>query len=88
MVIPLAIGLLGQNGGDMPLMLDGRPLERGVLTLKEPSQGSIFSGIADLRFLAAHDSDPFNRWQAEQTLAMSLLATNVAALRKGSRYLL
>ena len=24
----------------------------------------------DLRFLAAHDSDPFNRWQAVQTLAM------------------
>ena len=23
----------------------------------------------DLRFLAAHDSDPFNRWQAVQTLA-------------------
>ena len=83
-MIPLAIGLLGKNGGDMPLMLDSRPLERGVLTLKEPSQSSIFSGIADLRFLAAHDSDPFNRWQAVQTLAMSLLATNVAALRKGA----
>ena len=89
-------------------MLDGRPLERGVLTLKEPSQSFIFSGIAerpipslnrgfsapvklslpiepdDLRFLAAYDSDPFNRWQAVQTLAMSLLTTNVAALRKGA----
>src|SRR3984885_4566025 len=38
----------------------------------------------DLRFLAAHDSDPFNRWQAVQTLAMSLLTSNVAALRKGA----
>ena len=36
----------------------------------------------DLRFLAAHDRDPFNRWQAVQTLAMSLLTDNVAALRK------
>ena len=26
----------------------------------------------DLRFLAAHDADPFNRWQAVQTLAMTL----------------
>jgi aminopeptidase N len=107
MVIPLAIGLL-KNGGELPLELDGRPLERGVLTLKEPSQSFTFSGIAerpipslnrgfsapvklsfpiepdDLRFLAAYDSDPFNRWQAVQTLAMSLLTTNVAALRKGA----
>ena len=35
----------------------------------------------DLRFLAAHDPDPFNRWQAVQTLAMSLLTGNVSALR-------
>ena len=108
MVIPLAIGLLGKNGGELPLVLDGRPLERGVLTLKEPSQSFTFSGIAerpipslnrgfsapvklsfpiepdDLRFLAAYDFDLFNRWQAVQTLAMSLLTTNVAALRKGA----
>src|SRR5262245_39211598 len=36
---------------------------------------------ADLRFLAARDSDPFNRWQAVQTLATSLLIDNVAAIR-------
>jgi aminopeptidase N len=35
----------------------------------------------DLRFLAAHDSDPFNRWQAVQTLAANVLIDNVAALR-------
>jgi aminopeptidase N len=38
----------------------------------------------DLRFLAAHDVDPFNRWQAGQTLAMTLLTANVAALRHGA----
>jgi aminopeptidase N len=37
----------------------------------------------DLRFLAAHDTDPFNRWQAVQTLATSLLIDNVAAVRAG-----
>jgi aminopeptidase N len=37
----------------------------------------------DLRFLAAHDNDPFNRWQALQTLATNLLIDNVAALRAG-----
>jgi aminopeptidase N len=37
----------------------------------------------DLRFLAAHDSDAFNRWQAVQTLATSLLVGNANALRAG-----
>jgi aminopeptidase N len=31
----------------------------------------------DLRFLAAHDSDPFNRWQALQTLATGVLIDSV-----------
>src|SRR6266508_3415566 len=35
----------------------------------------------DLRFLAAHDADPFNRWQALQTLATRLLLDNTAASR-------
>jgi aminopeptidase N len=108
MVIPLAIGLVGRDGADLPLLLDGRPLERGVLELRQPSQSFIFAGIAErpipslnrgfsapiklsvpiepdeLRFLAAHDADPFNRWQAVQSLAMSLLKVNVAALRSGT----
>ena len=37
----------------------------------------------DLRFLAARDSDPFNRWQAVQSLATRLLVDNVAAIRSG-----
>jgi aminopeptidase N len=40
-------------------------------------------GADDLRFLAAHDNDPFNRWQAVQMLATRLLTDNVAALRAG-----
>ncbi len=108
MVIPLALGLVGKDGGDLPLMLDGRPLDRGVIELTEPSRSFLFTGIAEapipslnrnfsapvkltlpiepdaLRFLAAHDSDPFNRWQAVQTLAMALLTENVAALRRGA----
>ena len=35
----------------------------------------------DLTFLAAHDSDPFNRWQAVQSLANAPLIDNVAAIR-------
>ena len=108
MVIPLALGLVGRDGGDLPLMLDGRPLDRNVIELTEPSRSFVFTDIAeppipslnrnfsapvkltlpieadDLRFLAAHDRDPFNRWQAVQTLAMVLLTENVAALRRGA----
>jgi len=39
--------------------------------------------VDDLAFLAAHDSDPFNRWQALQTISMRLLIDNVDALRSG-----
>ena len=108
MVIPLALGLVGRDGGDLPLMLDGRPLDRNVIELTEPSRSFVFTDIAeppipslnrnfsapvkltlplepdDLRFLAAHDQDPFNRWQAVQTLAMVLLTENVAALPRGA----
>jgi aminopeptidase N len=35
----------------------------------------------DLAFLAARDSDAFNRWQALQTISMRLLLDNVAATR-------
>jgi len=37
----------------------------------------------DLAFLAARDSDAFNRWQALQTISMRLLLDNVAATRTG-----
>ena len=107
MVIPLALGLVGKDGNDLPLILDSGPLKRDVLELTAPGQSFVFTGVAeppiasvnrgfsapikltlpiksdDLHFLAAHDRDPFNRWQAVQTLAMSLLTENVAALRIG-----
>ncbi|HTV34840.1 MAG TPA: aminopeptidase N, partial [Xanthobacteraceae bacterium] len=107
MVIPLVLGLVGKNGADLPLTLDGTPLERGVLELTQPSRTFVFTGLAerpipslnrgfsapiklslpiepsDLRFLAAHDLDPFNRWQAVQTLAISVLKQNAAAIRAG-----
>ena len=107
-MIPLAVGLVGKNGGDLPLVLDGQPARarRDRTDAAEPELSS-FTGVAerpvpslnrgfsapiklalpiepdDLRFLAAHDTDPFNRWQAVQTLAMTLLKANVAALRAG-----
>jgi aminopeptidase N len=109
MVIPLGIGLVGRDGRDLPLKtIDGRNIERGVLTLTKPAETFVFADVAeppvpslnrgfsapiklvanlsadDLRFLAAHDSDSFNRWQALQTLATRLLVDNTAARRAGT----
>jgi aminopeptidase N len=107
MVIPLALGLVGKSGVDLPLVVNGEPLNRGVLELTQPKQSFLFTEVVerpvpslnrgfsapiklalpiesdDLRFLAAHDSDPFNRWQAAQTLAMTLLKVNVTSWRGG-----
>src|SRR6516164_4765926 len=97
MTVPLALGLVGRNGDDLPLLLDGRPLPHGVIELTQSNQSFVFNNVPErpalslnrgfsapikltapietdeLRFLAAHDRDPFNRWQAVQTLAMTLL---------------
>jgi aminopeptidase N len=108
MVIPLVVGLVGADGRDMSLHLEGgRPVVRGVLTLTQPAQSFTFTDVPsrpvlsvnrgfsapvrlttnltseDLKFLAAHDSDSFNRWQAIQSLAVALLSQNVAAIRAG-----
>ena len=37
----------------------------------------------DLQFLATHDSDPFNRWEALQVLATATLVAAVSAIRNG-----
>jgi aminopeptidase N len=108
MVIPLAVGLVGRDGHELPLKsIDGGTIERGVLTLTKPAESFLFADVAeppvaslnrgfsapiklsanlsadDLRFLAAHDADPFNRWHALQTLATRLLVDNTAALQAG-----
>jgi aminopeptidase N len=108
MVIPLRLGLVGQDGRDQPLQLiDGSSPEDGVLLLSQPAETFVFKNVSahprlsinrgfsapiklttdlttdDLAFLATHDSDPFNRWQAIQSIAMALLIENVAALSAG-----
>ncbi len=108
MLIPLAVGLVGRDGSDLPLKLaGGASVERGILSLRKSSEAFVFEDIAEppvmslnrnfsapvrivanlsgdeLRFLAANDSDPFNRWQAVQSLATRLLVDNVKAIRSG-----
>jgi len=93
--IPLALGLVGPNGDDLPLRLAGEdaagPTTRVVhVTAAEQSfrfvdvpvvpVPSLLRGFsapvklafdysaADLALLAAHDSDPVNRWDAAQRI--------------------
>jgi aminopeptidase N len=108
MLIPLAAGLVGRDGRDLPLRSsDGSTPNGGVLTLRNGAQTFVFGGIDEppvlslnrgfsapiklvtnvsadeLKFLASHDGDAFNRWQAFQTLATRLLVEDVSALRRG-----
>jgi aminopeptidase N len=100
--IPVALGLLGSDGHDMPLQLDGDAEARAerntiVLELTGQQQTFRFNNVMEkpvpsllrdfsapvvlevdyseqeLAFLMAHDSDPFNRWEAGQRLAMHRL---------------
>jgi aminopeptidase N len=61
--------------------------ERPVLSLNRgfsaPIKVFVETSAADLQFLAAHDCDPFNRWEALQRLATSLLVEGVEELRAG-----
>ncbi|MGU3493291.1 aminopeptidase N [Xanthobacteraceae bacterium A53D] len=103
-VLPLAIGLLGADGADLPLTLDdGRNVPHQVIEVTQAEQSFTFTNIParpvlslnrgfsapinlstdlsdeDLVFLAAHDSDPFNRFDAMQGLAIRLLKTAAAS---------
>ncbi|WP_440966524.1 aminopeptidase N [Massilia sp. GER05] len=96
--IPVAVGLLGRDGRDLPLTIDGKDHgTTAVLELTEADQTFVFTGVmeqptpsilrdfsapvilkhgysdAELVHLFSHDSDPVNRWEAGQRLAMSRL---------------
>ena len=105
--IPVAVGLLGGDGQDLPLHIDGQLQGTTVvLELTQADQDFVFTEVseppvpsilrdfsapvilkygyndAELLHLFSHDSDPVNRWEAGQRLAMSRLlrlAGNVAA---------
>jgi len=104
MHIPMAFGLLGPDGRELPLRIEGETSGRGsstVLSLHRqtevfrfldvpvrpvPSLGRNFSApvLVDypydeqaLQHLLGYDTDPFNRWEAGQRLAMDLLLQGV-----------
>ncbi|MBB5367708.1 MULTISPECIES: aminopeptidase N [unclassified Janthinobacterium] len=108
--IPVTVGLLGQDGRDLPLHVDGvasNGTTSVVLELTQASQTFRFTGVeeapvpsllrdfsapvvleydysdAELLHLFRHDSDPVNRWEAGQRLAMERLLKLTAAVAAG-----
>ena len=108
--IPVAFGMLGADGDDIPLVLNGQLVGNTVvLELKETSQTFRFTRVketptpsilrdfsapvvleydysdAELLHLFSHDSDPVNRWEAGQRLAMTRLLQLTAAVAAGGK---
>jgi aminopeptidase N len=111
--IPLALGLVGPDGRDVPLRLEGQDAGQAtmrVLSITEPEQRFVFVNVPArpvpslarnfsapvnvkydydvprLTHLMAHDSDPFNRWEAGQRLATTLMLKGIEDLRAGRPY--
>jgi aminopeptidase N len=96
MAVPVALGLVAQDGGVLDARCD-RIGPDGVFLLDKPADGLTFTNVATrpvpsvfrgfsapvkvvldlsndaLLALLRHDTDPFNRWQAAQTVALRLL---------------
>ena len=111
LLIPFAVGLIGPDGADLPLRLEGEPDAQGttrVLNISEAQQTFTFVDVPvkplpsllrnfsapvivkydyqddELAFLFAHDSDPFNRWEAGQQLATRALLALADSAAKGA----
>ncbi|MDB5865978.1 MAG: aminopeptidase, partial [Betaproteobacteria bacterium] len=113
--IPLALGLVGSDGRDIVLQLEGESPASAtattrVLSLTAPAQRYTFVDVPSrpvpslarnfsapvnvkyeydepgLTHLMAHDSDPFNRWEAGQRLATALMLKGVDELHAGREF--
>jgi aminopeptidase N len=62
-----------------------RPVPSLLRGFSAPVNLTIDLSDSDLRFLMAHDSDHYNRWQASQDYATRVMIAAVAAIRKGDK---
>ncbi|HEX9179429.1 MAG TPA: DUF3458 domain-containing protein, partial [Burkholderiales bacterium] len=60
-----------------------RPVPSLLRNFSAPAVVNFAYGDADLAHLMAHDSDPFNRWEAGQRLATRVILQGVETLRAG-----
>ncbi|NHZ96634.1 aminopeptidase N [Massilia sp. CCM 8734] len=105
--IPVAVGLLGADGRDLHLNVDGLDAVTAVLELTDATRTFRFTGVkeaptpsilrdfsapvvleydytdTELLHLFSHDSDPVNRWEAGQRLAMARLLKLTSAVAAG-----
>jgi aminopeptidase N len=106
--VPVAVGLLGKDGKDLPLNVNGKVNgTTAVLELTEAEQTFTFTRVAEqpvpsilrdfsapvvleydysddeLLHLFRYDSDPVNRWEAGQRLAMERLLALCGAVTSG-----
>jgi aminopeptidase N len=111
--IPVAVGLVGADGRDLPLTMNGRNgASTMVLELTRARQTFKFDGVLEepvpsllrdfsapvvledaytdeqLLHLFSHDSDPVNRWEAGQRLAMARLLRLTRAVSEGGSLML
>jgi aminopeptidase N len=110
-VMPIRLGLIGQDGQEIPLVQDNpaspREAEYGIFELADTTRRIVFKDVPskpvpsllrrfstpaildvelsedDLLLMLAHDSDPFNRWQAAQSFATRLMIRSTQAIRAG-----
>jgi aminopeptidase N len=101
-LIPVAVGLLDAQGQELRsdmLILDAAEKTFIFENLAEPPVPSLLrnfsapvrlQGISRdrLAFLAAHDTDLFNRWDALQQYAMQVLLDDIAAHKAGEAFAL
>ncbi|PYE85650.1 aminopeptidase N [Pseudoroseicyclus aestuarii] len=92
-VIPIAVGLLGANGDEVvPTTLlemteaeqsftfeglTGKPVPSILRGFSAPVEITRESSGAEKAFLLAHDTDPFNRWEAGRDLARATLTAMI-----------
>ncbi len=106
-VIPVGLGLLGAEGQDLPLQLEGEfTAAAGTRTVVLTNESETFTFVnidsepvpsilrgftapvvldfdyqdSQLLHLLAHDSDPFNRWEAGQRLAVSSAVSAIKSI--------
>jgi aminopeptidase N len=97
LVIPVVMGLLGEDGSELgtrTLLLSESEQSFTFDDVSTPPVPSLLRGFsapvklsgmqpAQLQFLAAHDSDPFVRWESGQQYATHLLLQLAAGWRRG-----
>jgi aminopeptidase N len=97
LVVPLAMGLLDGNGQEIAtrvLLADAADNEFIFEDIGSPPIPSLLRGFSApvklsgvspdrLRFLAAHDTDPFVRWESGQQYATSVLLDMIPRWRRG-----